>query len=263
MPGLPRLATTGVAAAGLLGGAGWVVRYLVVRRRTTATIMLSEMIPVHSAYWRERRRRPGDLLYVALGDSAAQGIGASRPGRGYVGLLARDLRRSTGRTVRVVNLAQSGGRLQDALAKQVPALSRLDPDVVTVSVGANDIATFDVDRFEREVEELFAALPASAIVADLPSFYLGELERRVRQANGIVRAAASRHALPVAPLHRVTARRTAARTALRDVAADFFHPNDRGYEVWASAFRPLLPTALARGGRADVPLPPPDDGGSA
>jgi hypothetical protein len=27
---------------------------------------------------------------------------------------------------------------------------------------------------------------------------------------------------------------------------DFFHPNDRGYTTWASAFLPLLPTALDR-----------------
>jgi acyl-CoA thioesterase-1 len=27
---------------------------------------------------------------------------------------------------------------------------------------------------------------------------------------------------------------------VNQVAADFFHPNDRGYRVWASAFIPLI-----------------------
>jgi acyl-CoA thioesterase-1 len=30
------------------------------------------------------------------------------------------------------------------------------------------------------------------------------------------------------------------------VAGDFFHPNDRGYRVWASAFLPLLDRAIAK-----------------
>ncbi len=232
-------AITSVTAAALSGTA-LVGRYLVLRRRSGAVIRLTEAIPVNAAYWREQRLKHGDLLYVAIGDSAAQGIGGSRPGRSYVGLLARSIRRHAGRSVRVVNLSQSGGRLREALDKQVAALRKLEPDIVTVSIGANDIPSFDADRFERELRELYSALPTSAVVADLPSFYFGEYERRVRIANEIVHRTADDFGLTVAPLHAVTRRRTAARTALRDVAADFFHPNDRGYAVWASAFEPLL-----------------------
>jgi len=241
---LARAAVVAAASAGLLTGSALVGRYLVIRRRSGAVVRLTEAIPVNAAWWREQRAKQGELLYVAVGDSAAQGIGASRPGRGYVGLLARAIRQRTGRTVRVVNLGQSGGRLREALAKQIPALAKLRPDVLTVSIGANDVESFDEARFEREWRAICAALPPHAIVADLPSFYLGEFERRVRVANGIVRRVAAEHGLRVAPLHETTRRRTAARTALRDVAADFFHPNDRGYAVWASAFAPLVLEAV-------------------
>lgn len=241
-----RLTGVLLAAAGLLAGTAFVGRYLVVRRRSGAVVRLTEAIPVNAAYWKEQRVKTGDLLYVAIGDSAAQGIGASRPGRGYVGLLARVIRTTTGKRVRVVNLSQSGGRLREALDKQMPALAKLRPDIVTVSIGANDIAGFEPERFAREIKQLYSALPPFAIVADLPSFYFGEWERRVNVANEMVRSTAAELGLAVAPLHRVTRVRTAARTALRDVAADFFHPNDRGYAVWASAFEPLLLTALTR-----------------
>lgn len=241
-----RLAGILSLAAGVVTAVGLTGHTLVVRRRSGAVIRLTEAIPVNAAYWKEQRLKHGDLLYVAIGDSAAQGIGGSRPGRSYVGLLARAIRSHTGRTVRVLNLSQSGGRLRDALEKQVPALRKLTPDVVTASIGANDIASFDPERFERELRELYGALPSVAIVADLPSFYFGEYERRVRIANEIVRRVAGELGLTVAPLHRVTWRRTAARTALRDVAADFFHPNDRGYAVWASAFEPLLLSRLPK-----------------
>lgn len=231
--------STTLITGALLAGTAYIGRHLVIRRRTDGVLRLAATIPLHSAHWREQRKKSGDLLYVAIGDSAAQGIGASRPHHSYVGVLARDIRKETGLSVRVVNLSQSGARLREAL-ETLPALARLKPDIVTVSIGANDIPDFNPERFERELRQLAAALPEFSIIADLPSFYFGEYQRRVRLANEIVRRVAADFGLTVAPLHKVTHARTAARTALRDVAADFFHPNDRGYVVWASSFKPLL-----------------------
>jgi lysophospholipase L1-like esterase len=228
-----------LAAVALVG------RSLVRRRRRFAVIRLTNTIPVNAKWWHEQelqdgQSHDGELLYVAVGDSAAQGIGASHPGRSYVGMLAAHLRARTNRPVRVINLSQSGARLREALAIQLPKLPTLTPDVLTVSVGANDIAAFEPVRFERELRELYAALPPHAIVADLPSFYLGRAERNVLVANAIVRRIAAEFGLAVAPLHAVTRRQGVPRYTMRQVAADFFHPNDRGYRVWASAFRPLL-----------------------
>ncbi|MEY2849185.1 MAG: hypothetical protein RI885_1852 [Actinomycetota bacterium] len=245
MAGVARTLVIALGVAAATGSSGYLVSTRVMRRRSAAVDRLAHDIPVHSAYWRDQARREGDLLYVAIGDSAAQGIGGSRPDRSYVGLVARDIRRLSGRTVRVVNLSQSGGRLREALAKQVPALKKLSPDVVTVSVGANDIATFDAERFDRELRALYDALPPHAIVAELPSFYFGAFERRVREANSLVKREAKKRGFRLARLHRVTVGRTAARTAFRDVAGDFFHPNDRGYVVWASAFAPLVAARVA------------------
>lgn len=243
---MARVSTLGALTVGsvTVTVAGYLAWRLVTRRSAGVT-RLAEAIPVHSAYWRAQARLDGELLYVAIGDSAAQGIGGSRPNRSYVGLIARDIRRLSGRSVRVVNLSVSGGRLREALDKQVPRLAKLSPDIVTVSVGANDISAFEPSRFERELRQLYDTLPAHAIVAELPSFYLGVFEKRVRIANDIVRRVAKQYGFPVARLHRVTVRRTAARTAFRDVASDFFHPNDRGYGVWASAFEPLVAVRVA------------------
>ena len=208
-----------IAVIALLVLAGLGSRFLVRRRRRGGEARLASTLHLNARWWKDEGDKTGELLYVAVGDSAAQGVGASRPGRSYVGLIAEHLRRRTGRSVRVVNLSLSGARLREALAIQLPALRRLNPDVLTVAIGANDIASFDRGRFERELGELYAALPAGAIVADLPSFY---------------------HGFEVAPLHAATRGQGAARYALNQVAADFFHPNDRGYRVWASAFLPLL-----------------------
>lgn len=225
------------------GGALW-VRYI-RRRRAAGMTRLADAIPIHSKWWRDATKREGEILYLAIGDSAAQGIGASRPDRSYVGLIAAHVRKTTGRSVRVINLSRSGARLREAIAEQLPRLPKFTPDLVTVSIGANDIADFDEQRFARELEEVYSAVPSHAIVADLPSFYFGAAERRVRTANLIVRRTADKLGLTVAPLHRATGRQTGARYALNQVAADFFHPNDRGYAVWASAFYPDVDARLA------------------
>jgi acyl-CoA thioesterase-1 len=217
-----------------------VVRSLVLRRQRGGADRLARTLHLNARWWKEQRAQHGDLLYVAIGDSAAQGVGASQPGRSYVGLIAQHLRQCTGRSVRVVNLSISGARLREAIALQLAPLRRLAPDIVTVAIGANDMATFERDRFTRELTEVYESLPAGSIVAEVPSFYLGASERNVRVANSIVHRLAAERGFEVAPLYAITRRQGAALYTLNRVAADFFHPNDRGYRVWASAFLPLI-----------------------
>ncbi len=41
-----------------------------------------DMLPVHADWWRERLQHEGQLTYLAIGDSAAQGVGATARGAG-------------------------------------------------------------------------------------------------------------------------------------------------------------------------------------
>ncbi|MDR5698463.1 SGNH/GDSL hydrolase family protein [Agromyces aerolatus] len=206
---------------------------------------LNDTLPVHSKWWRDRAAAGGDLVYAAIGDSTAQGIGASRPGLSYVGLIAEQIAERTGRAVHVANLSVSGATTALAVRDQLPKFARLDADVVTVSIGANDIAAWDADEFDGNIRTIFAALPRHAIVADVPCFYLPRNERKVAEANRMLRAAAREHGLRVVPLHEHT-RRQGLRGILTEFARDMFHPNDAGYRVWAGAFRPAVAARLAR-----------------
>jgi len=212
---------------------------------------LNDTLPVHSKWWRDHAATEGELLYVAIGDSAAQGIGASRPDRSYVGVLADDLRAATGRSVRVVNLSVSGATTWLAVQDQLPRFRRLSPDVVTVSIGANDIAGWNPAAFDRNIRTIFAALPPHAVVADLPCFHLPHNERKVAEANRMLRAAAREHGLAVASLHEAT-RRQGLRGILTQFARDMFHPNDHGYAVWAAAFRPSITARAAVLSQAEI-----------
>ncbi|ANP74057.1 SGNH/GDSL hydrolase family protein [Cryobacterium arcticum] len=241
------LALTAGAVAATAGlGAAAMVNYRKFRLRLAANAAeLNETLPVNSLWWRTHAKEKGDLLYVAIGDSAAQGIGASAPNRGYVGILADHIRLATGQSLRVVNLSVSGATVDLAVRDQLPRFTKLQPDFVTVAIGANDIAQWDAARFEAGIREVFAALPPHALVADLPCFHLPHNERKVMVANRIVRDVAAEHGLTVVPLHATT-HREGWRSVFTQVANDFFHPNDRGYRIWAEAFLPDMSAVAAR-----------------
>ncbi|MFD1722254.1 SGNH/GDSL hydrolase family protein [Amnibacterium endophyticum] len=233
----------GLAAAGGLGYLVWLARH-----RAAWTVLLTNRIPAHHEHWRERgRRREGSVLYVALGDSAALGLGASRPERGYVGLLADEIARITGRHVRVRNLSIDGATcavvLQDELHRvpDEPAL------VCTIDIGANDVWSFEPERFRRELGQVLAALPSGTLVADVPSFAPLPVAGRVRRMNTIVHELVAAHGHVLVPLNATTAR-GGPLSALRNAAGDLFHPNDRGHARWAEAFLPPLRARLADSG---------------
>ncbi|MBX9472342.1 SGNH/GDSL hydrolase family protein [Microcella sp.] len=191
--------------------------------------------------WARRAQQPGELLYVAVGDSAAQGVGALRLDASYVGRLTSRLERLSGRTVRVVNLSRYGARLNDAIERQVPLLADLDPDVVTVAIGSNDMVHFDDAAFSAGITRIIAALPPHSIVADLPCFHFGERERDAVTASRIIADLVRARGLPFAPLHRVTEKRRGW-GSWPEFTWDQFDPSALGYRVWESAFAGALAT---------------------
>lgn len=224
-PPVPGLALGGTGLLAVAGLTVWAVKLLQVRRGVDRA----------RRYWSTPQGEPGGLLYVALGDSTAQGVGASRPERGYVGLLAQRLRDRTGAAVQVVNLSSSGARIGDLLSDQLPRLHDLRPDLVTVGVGGNDLLTYSPTAYAEQVAALTAALPAGTLVADAPYFMHGHWERDARHAADLLARSAYGHGLVVVPLHSAL-RREGWSAMATHFAADFFHPNDRGHRVWADAF---------------------------
>ncbi|OII31752.1 hypothetical protein BIU98_08370 [Curtobacterium sp. MMLR14_010] len=224
------LVVAGGAAVGARAG---------VKGQKAASQRVVEMLPIHADWWRERLHHEGQVTYLAIGDSAAQGVGATVPSRGYVGLLARRIRHRSRMTVRVVNLSVSGATTWGAKRDQLPKLQHFTPDVCTVSIGANDIADFHPDKFERNIRAIYGAVPSHAVVAELPCMFSPDRERKVAVANEIIHRVADELGLTVAPLHGIT-KRVGIRRTFFNTYGDLFHPNDRGYEVWASAFEPAI-----------------------
>ena len=129
----------------------------------------------YRAHWGQRpEAAEGQLRYVALGDSAAQGVGATAVTRGYVPRIAERLRTASGRDVRVTNLSVSGATSDDVVRDQLPQFAELGfvPDLVTLDIGGNDVIYpgHNAATFERSLDQILAALPAGSFVADVPWF---------------------------------------------------------------------------------------------
>lgn len=206
---------------------------MVIFAEIISLLQLRASLTSNAEYWRDRSAQAGELTYVALGDSAAQGIGASRPENGYVGLLATRLEEKTGKTIRVVNLSATGARIKDVTEKQIPQLKDYDADFITIEIGANDVVHFDEARFNTDYRQLAKLLPKNTVISNMPNFG-GRIERsdEVIIANQIISEAGAENSLQVADLYAVTR----SRESLFGYAADFFHPNNKGYRNWADAF---------------------------
>lgn len=172
-------------------------------------------------------------LWVALGDSLTLGAGASAFDRGWVGQLHARLDPRW----RVVNLAVSGATTADVLERQVPMLARLDPALVTVMVGSNDLMRSGHRRgLAERIDRIATALPPGAIIATLPN-----PSRAATAASARLVELAAERDLVVAELRD---RRTASWRG--KLAADHFHPNERGYAAIADV---LADTVLPRTAR--------------
>jgi acyl-CoA thioesterase I len=187
-------------------------------------------------------------LWVVLGDSTAQGLGASSPMHGYVGQVVQRLNDQSGRPWRILNLSRAGAQAAHVLHDQLALLDQLDvePELVTCGIGSNDILGTAPKKVHGNLTQLIQRLPSASVVMDLllpDRFWLvgGLCSPYVAGINRTIQAAAAERGLPVAKVSQH------ARPPWRGkLAPDLFHPNDRGYQHLTDALMAALPANLLR-----------------
>jgi lysophospholipase L1-like esterase len=202
-----------------------------------------------AAYWaahneevlakRERAMRDGDVLdplWVVLGDSTAQGLGAVGPRGGYVGQTLYQLRRTTGTHWQVLNLSVSGALMRDVLVDQIPLLDGQRPDLVTCGAAANDILYSAPGKLFGDLRTLLAAVPEETVMLDLPllnGFWgiVGHMSvPYITRINRVIREVASERKLRVAEVSRQFVPPWVGKFSV-----DHFHPSQDGYRDWSRA----------------------------
>jgi lysophospholipase L1-like esterase len=192
--------------------------------------------------------------YAALGDSFTAGRD-SIDGDRWADLLAAGIRRSNP-DLRYENLAVDGATSGEVLEGQVGPGLALEPDLVTVICGANDVLLStrpDVATYAKNFDEILRRLREGApeamlVTATAPEgWQFMELRPRTearlieatKELNEVTRATAERydvHCLPVA-----------GHPALRDPAtfsADGLHPSATGHKTVARESATFLTARL-------------------
>jgi lysophospholipase L1-like esterase len=184
-------------------------------------------------------------LWVVLGDSTAQGLGASSPDGGYVGQVLAELRGQTGLPWRVLNLSVSGALTRDVLGAQLP-LMPARADLVTCGIGVNDILYTSPAKLFADLRALIAAVPDRTVLLDLPLpagcwGFLGRASMPyVTRINRTIHAAAAARGLSVAEVSAHFQPPWPGK-----FASDCFHPSQAGYRDWAHALLNTVPQLAA------------------
>jgi lysophospholipase L1-like esterase len=153
--------------------------------------------------------------YVALGDSFTEGVGdpdPTRPNglRGWADRVAEALAAQTD-DFRYANLAIRGRKLPQILGEQLDAALALEPDLVTIHAGGNDVLrpSVDVDELAASYDDAVGRLAATG--ATIVMFTLGDtrsnqafkvIRGRVALYNEWVREIADRHGARLIDLWR-------------------------------------------------------------
>ena len=199
-----------------------------------ALAWLLSTVSTYSGFWKDKAKVEGDITYLALGDSAAQGIGATSPMKGYVGLIANAIERRTGKTVQIVNISKTGAKMDDYLKDQVPVIATLKPDIVTIEIGANDVAGFNATEYRAKFKKVLATLPDGSYVSNMPLFNSRPgSTQNAKEASKIIKE--ELRAYPKLIFVDLETQ-TQQNQSIFGFAPDLFHPNNLSYKNWADAF---------------------------
>jgi lysophospholipase L1-like esterase len=187
--------------------------------------------------------------YTAIGDSFSAGAGCP-PGTAFTDLIAERLARGQDR-FRYRNFAVDGAKSSAVLAQVDDAIA-LEPDVVTITCGGNDVLFStrpNVDAFTATLDEIFGRLRAArpdALMATMtaPETWLfynrsprtrARLGRGLAQLNPVIRRLAKQYG--------VACLEVAEHTDLsgpQTFAEDGLHPSPRTHLRIADELEPML-----------------------
>ncbi len=185
------------------------------------------------------------FVFVAVGDSAVEGWGASNPDKGFASLVFSAIKRHA-KNPRFYNLGKGGAKVGDVLKHQLDEAINLQPDLVLVSVGANDImratrgSSFDKE-FKLLLKRLHEETGAKIVVNNIPDITLAPSVPRLfvpfckiwaKRFNEIIKKYAEEFNAILVDLYSQSLNFKGYKEF---ISSDGLHPSDAGYALWANA----------------------------
>ncbi len=184
---------------------------------------------------------------MALGDSYTIGTGASGPSNSWPAIIAARLAEQTGKQVELTNPAVNGFTTLDLIDDELPQVSRLRPDLVTILIGVNDLVRersaddyrASLVKIYGEVEKekpsdgrVFAiSIPNWSVVPAAREYGDPEQIRELTDTfNDVAREEASARGFAWID---ITAASLSGLGTPGWIASDGLHPGDQQYAAWA------------------------------
>jgi lysophospholipase L1-like esterase len=197
--------------------------------------------------------KTGPIVYVALGDSTGAGMGARNGG--YVArLFQRLVERRPGS--KLSNLCLSGSTTEDVLRGQLEKGVAMNPDLVTLGIGINDIGHgMTLDQFSKNYDQILSRLKektlAEIVVTNIPDISSAptipgpmrrQYQQQIIQFSKRLEEIAARHGVTVFDVYTITTNELPSHPEY--FSRDGFHPSDAGYELWAQEMWPTVATVI-------------------
>lgn len=182
------------------------------------------------------------FIYVALGDSTVEGMGASSPEKAFAARIFSEIQHQV-ENVEFHNFGISGARVSDVIDLQLEKTLDAKPHLVIISIGANDVLRrTKLKDFENQFTLLIDKLHATKallVVNTIPDFSASPLIPRIaapiyilqiKRFNAVIKKHAKKVNAIVVDVENQKAFYKGDNTLL---SIDGFHPSDAGYEIWA------------------------------
>jgi acyl-CoA thioesterase I len=188
------------------------------------------------------------LKYLALGDSYTIGTGASDGARAWPSIIAARL------GAELTNPAVNGYTTIDLISEELPYVQRLEPDIVSVLIGVNDLVQGrTADEYRRSLTTIYDGVSGRPVVAvSIPTWsyvpaatgFGGQdhVDGLTRVFNEVARDQAEGRGYAWVDLTEVS---TSGIGTEGWIAADDLHPGDAQYAVWAEAIWPAVERLVA------------------
>jgi acyl-CoA thioesterase I len=187
------------------------------------------------------------IRYLALGDSYTIGTGASDEWHNFPSILAHLLAAASRTEVTLTNPAVNGFTTLDLIAKELDRVNGLQPDVVTVLIGVNDLVqNRSADEYRVSLTTIYDRISAMHLAAEcvaaisIPNWSVvpaaaqyGE-PRLIKTVTNDFNAIARKEALERGfTWVDITGVSTYHLGSPGWIAADELHPGDAQYQAWA------------------------------
>ncbi len=186
-----------------------------------------------------------NITYLASGDSTAVGRGASSKSSTYTYQIAQHLGLST--QVRYANIGTIGAKTEDLIKLQLPQILELNPKVLTISIGANDLTHFVTSKeilgnYQLLKDALLEQSTATIYITNIPNLKNAQalplwgrwlLDQKAKSLNKKI-ALLESDRFHIVDIHDFGWE--SYPDIQKTFAQDKFHPSDLGYENWTRAF---------------------------